>query len=86
MFTSFSVRAKNDLLLFRYEEKQWVPNNRASVSPTQPGEKCFKSNRLAEYPARSLISRKFSLEEEILTKHMAQVAPTVGRPRGVMLD
>lgn len=70
----------------KYEEKRWVPNNRASVSATQPGEKCFKSNRLADCPARSLISRKFSLEEEILTKHMAQVAPTVRRPRGGSLD
>uniref|UniRef100_A0A5B7BB82 Arf-GAP domain-containing protein n=1 Tax=Davidia involucrata TaxID=16924 RepID=A0A5B7BB82_DAVIN len=72
----------------KYQEKQWVAKKATLPIPIL-GEKSSNSNKLEDGGAKRDIPkkiRKFSLDEEILTKHMAQVGPTTTRPRGGSLD
>ncbi|GMQ11671.1 hypothetical protein CsSME_00054204 [Camellia sinensis var. sinensis] len=71
----------------KYQEKKWV-----SKKATQPipilGENSSRFDKLDHSEAKAGIPkkiRKFSLEEEILTKHMSQVAP-ITRTHGGSLD
>lgn len=74
-------------LIYRYEERKWVQKG-----ATQPTTKAVQINnnvsKFLEGLKRGIPrkTRTLSLEEEILTKHIAQIAPppTVGRSRGVM--
>ncbi|KAH9724890.1 putative ADP-ribosylation factor GTPase-activating protein AGD15 [Citrus sinensis] len=71
----------------KYEERKWVQKG-----ATQPTTKAVQINnnvsKFLEGLKRGIPrkTRTLSLEEEILTKHIAQIAPppTVGRSRGVM--
>ncbi|CAL5445330.1 unnamed protein product [Camellia sinensis] len=70
----------------KYQEKKWV-----SKKATQPipilGENSSRFDKLDHSEAKAGIPkkiRKFSLEEEILTKHMSQVAP-ITRTHGLLL-
>ncbi|CAL5362728.1 unnamed protein product [Camellia sinensis] len=69
----------------KYQEKKWV-----SKKATQPipilGENSSRFDKLDHSEAKAGIPkkiRKFSLEEEILTKHMSQVAP-ITRTHGLI--
>ncbi|KAK9278977.1 hypothetical protein L1049_028559 [Liquidambar formosana] len=76
------------LIRAKYEEKRWIPKKTARTTP-KPGEKNFNINNLVEGATKNGIpkkTRKFSLEEEILTKYMEQVDPPAIRTRGGSLD
>ncbi|XP_052181182.1 probable ADP-ribosylation factor GTPase-activating protein AGD15 [Diospyros lotus] len=71
----------------KYEEKKWIP--RKATNPYLVlGEDNSKFDKLVNNGARTGLpkkTRRFSLDEEILTKHMSQVALET-RPRGGSLD
>lgn len=73
----------------KYEEKQWVAENNATQPTPKPGEMSSNLDEFLEAGARSGIpkkTRRLSLEEEILTNHLAQVTHPVTRTRGSSLD
>ncbi|XP_059645793.1 probable ADP-ribosylation factor GTPase-activating protein AGD15 [Cornus florida] len=81
---SFDRSGTEKFIRAKYQEKKW-----ASKKATQPvpvfGERSSNSDKLVEDGAKKRIPKKirsFSLEEEILTKHMAQVACTTRTRRG----
>ncbi|XP_030541181.1 probable ADP-ribosylation factor GTPase-activating protein AGD15 [Rhodamnia argentea] len=72
----------------KYEEKRWVAKD-----ATQPGFEdinvCYVANEPVEGGSKACIPKKmrnFSLEEEILTSHVAPAAPPPTRHRGFSLD
>lgn len=75
------------LIRAKYEEKRWIPKNTTHSIP-KPAERSFINNSLEGVAKTGLPNRtrKFSLDEEILTKHMIQIAPPVARTRGGSLD
>lgn len=72
---------------FRYVEKRWA--KRGEVPPaSRAGEIIGNLNEAPAGRAKSGISkinRRLSLEESILTSHMAQILPPVTRTRGVTM-
>ncbi|GAV81202.1 ArfGap domain-containing protein [Cephalotus follicularis] len=72
----------------KYEEKRWVPKNATQPTPVFDGVIC-NTNTLLDGGAKTGIpnkSRKLSLEEEILTKHVTEVTPPATRFRRASLD
>ncbi|XP_059453920.1 probable ADP-ribosylation factor GTPase-activating protein AGD15 isoform X1 [Corylus avellana] len=71
----------------KYEEKKWVAKNATQPTP-KPGEMSSNLDKFLEGGAKSGIgipkkTRSLSLEEEVLTNHLAQVPHPVTRARGV---
>lgn len=72
----------------KYEEKIWVAKNATQPTP-RPGEMSFSLDNFLEGGAETghpKKTRKLSLEEAILTKHLEQDSPPVTRSRGGSLD
>uniref|UniRef100_A0A7N0VDA5 Arf-GAP domain-containing protein n=2 Tax=Kalanchoe fedtschenkoi TaxID=63787 RepID=A0A7N0VDA5_KALFE len=72
----------------KYEEKKWIPKG-AGKSALQLGvDDCFGAKILPAAVGVSNLkkTRKLSLEEEVLTKHMAQITPPAPRTRGASMD
>ncbi|XP_034674077.1 probable ADP-ribosylation factor GTPase-activating protein AGD15 [Vitis riparia] len=72
----------------KYVEKKWV-SKKATQPTTKPSEKSSNFHKSMESGTRSGIpskTRKLSLEEEIFTNHIAQIAPPAGRTRWGSLD
>lgn len=75
-------------IIYRYEEKRWASKRLSQPTPT-PSEINYSINHLLEIGSNTIdIPRKtrtFSLEEEILVKHVGQLTPPLSRPRAVSL-
>lgn len=73
----------------KYQEKKWVPKKAATQPiPIQGENTSFKFENSGEGGPKSYVpnkTRKFSLDDEILSKYVAQVSPTP-RPRAGSLD
>uniref|UniRef100_A0A2N9GUH1 Arf-GAP domain-containing protein n=1 Tax=Fagus sylvatica TaxID=28930 RepID=A0A2N9GUH1_FAGSY len=70
----------------KYEEKIWVAKNATQPTP-RPGEMSFSLDNFLEGGAETghpKKTRKLSLEEAILTKHLEQDSPPVTRSRGII--
>ncbi|CAL9031798.1 unnamed protein product [Prunus brigantina] len=72
----------------KYEGKMWVGKNAKQPAPKLV-EMSISSNKLVEGGATSEVpkkTRRHSLEEAVLSKHLGQSAPSVARSRGISLD
>lgn len=82
-------RSENERFIrTKYVEKKWV-SKKATQPTTKPSEKSSNFHKSMESGTRSGIrskTRKLSLEEEIFTNHIAQIAPPAGRTRWGSLD
>ncbi|BBH04238.1 ARF-GAP domain 15 protein [Prunus dulcis] len=75
-------------ITFRYEGKMWVAKNAKQPAPKLV-EMSISSNKLVEGGATSEVpkkTRRHSLEEAVLSKHLGQSAPSMARSRGISLD
>lgn len=73
------------LVTFRYEGKMWVAKNAKQPAP-KPVEMSISSDKLVKGGATSEVpkkTRRHSLEEAVLSKHLGHSAPSVARSRGV---
>ncbi|CAK9312090.1 unnamed protein product [Citrullus colocynthis] len=72
----------------KYEEKRWVSKNRTCPAPKLGGMRSIYCDSIEAGPKCSISKkmRNYSLEEEILTKHVAKATPTVVKARGSSLD
>lgn len=69
-------------------EKKWV-SKKATQPTTKPSENSSNFHKSMESGTTSGIpskTRKLSLEEEIFTNHIAQIAPPAGRTRWVKFE
>ncbi|KAI5330634.1 hypothetical protein L3X38_030032 [Prunus dulcis] len=72
----------------KYEGKMWVAKNAKQPAPKLV-EMSISSNKLVEGGATSEVpkkTRRHSLEEAVLSKHLGQSAPSMARSRGISLD
>lgn len=73
--------------ILRYEDKKWASKDMPQPSPIA-SESCDNYNKSVEGGLKVPIpkkARKYSLEEETITKHLSQVPPPISRPRAVCL-
>lgn len=71
--------------LFRYEDKKWASKDAPQPIPIV-SQSCDNYNKSVEGGVKIPIpkkARKYSLEEETITRCLSQVAPTTTRPRAV---
>ncbi|XP_031743036.1 probable ADP-ribosylation factor GTPase-activating protein AGD15 isoform X2 [Cucumis sativus] len=81
---NFDRKENQTFIRAKYEEKRWVSRNRTHPAPQLGGTSSVYCDSI-EIGPRSSISKKmrnFSLEEEILTKHVTRATPTVAKARG----
>ncbi|XP_008467216.1 probable ADP-ribosylation factor GTPase-activating protein AGD15 isoform X1 [Cucumis melo] len=82
-------RKENQMFIrAKYEEKRWVSKNRTHPAPQLGGARSVYCDSVEIGPRNSISKkmRNFSLEEEILTKHVTRATPTVAKARGNSLD
>uniref|UniRef100_A0A9I9CE10 Uncharacterized protein n=1 Tax=Cucumis melo TaxID=3656 RepID=A0A9I9CE10_CUCME len=78
-------RKENQMFIrAKYEEKRWVSKNRTHPAPQLGGARSVYCDSVEIGPRNSISKkmRNFSLEEEILTKHVTRATPTVAKARG----
>ncbi|KAH7855907.1 hypothetical protein Vadar_030497 [Vaccinium darrowii] len=74
----------------KYQSKEWVSKKATQPIPVPGGNNAHKFDKFGDGGPKSSgvakKTRKFSLDDELLSKYMAQVAPTTSRPRAGSLD
>ncbi|KAK2984018.1 hypothetical protein RJ640_003147 [Escallonia rubra] len=80
----FDRSAIEKFIRAKYQEKKWVPKDATKPVPIVSGKSssCDKSIGGGAKIGIPKKARKYSLEEEILSKHMSEVSRPVARSRG----
>ncbi|PON68273.1 Arf GTPase activating protein [Trema orientale] len=82
----FDRSAIEKLIRAKYEEKRWIDQKSTMKATAEPGEIDCNLNLVGVRNHSPRKIRRFSLEEEILTKHTTRPASSIAKSRGGSLD